>query len=292
MTAAPVALGPVTLTSPVLNAAGCLRVSRDLEDLVDLTALGAVVSPTLTLTAVPAAPGPRIVETPSGLVHPTVLDGPGLHGYLATDAPRLVGRGRRLVLSLAAGSLGDLAELARHAGAAPGVVAVELRLSPPGARGLGLLPVTEGYHAARAVAAVRSELPPGVALLAKLPAAPDRVVDLARACGEAGADAVTLVDAAPAYAVDPGTGGPWGDLDPAAWGLSGPALAPVALRCLAEVRRALPTLPVVACGGILTVEDARSRLAAGATCVQIGTGLLHDPTVVTRLAAALQEGSP
>ncbi|MDP9822859.1 alpha-hydroxy-acid oxidizing protein [Nocardioides massiliensis] len=281
-------LGAVRLRGPVVAASGCLRVTRTLEDLADLSALGAWVSPTVALASASSPPGPRWWGTPAGLVHPTSIEGPGISGLLAGDVPWFVARKVPVIVSVAAATLGDYAEIVRHAAAAPGVIGVELRLAPPGARGLGFHPVTEGFHVGRVVAAVRGELPPGCALLAKLPALPDKVVDLARAAVDAGADAVTLVDAAPAYAVDPATGRPpFPAFDPDRLSLSGPALLPVALRSVHQVRAALPQARIVASGGVRTGADVAAHLAAGASAVQVGTTLLRDPVAPQRLRTEL-----
>ena len=105
-------------------------------------------------------------------------------------------------------------------------------------------------------------------MLAKLRPDVSRIVEGARSCHEAGASAV-----------GEGRSG----------GLSGPAIAPVALRCVAEVHRSLPDLPTIGCGGVHDLRSANAYLDAGATSVQVGTALLHDPTTVARLRADLQE---
>ncbi len=281
-------MSALALRGPLVAASGCLRVTRTLEDLVDLSTLGAWVTPTVGLAAATGPSGRRLWETGAGLVHPTCLEGPGISGLLAGDVPWMVARKVPVIVSVTAATLGDYAELVRHAGAAPGVVGVELRVAPPGARDLGLVPVSEGFHVGRIVAAVRDGLPPGCSLVVKLPALPDRVVDLARAALDAGADALTLVDAAPAYVIDPATGRPpFGDVAASRLSLSGPALLPLALRCVHEVRVALPDAPVLAGGGVRSGADVAAFLAAGASAVQLGTVLLHDPVAPQRIHAEL-----
>ncbi len=102
------------------------------------------------------------------------------------------------------------------------------------------------------------------------------MVEGARACHEAGATAVVLGNAVPAAFADGRSGG-----------LSGPAAGAVSLRCVVAVARALPDVPVIACGGVHDVASARTYLDAGARAVQVGTALLHDPTTVARLRADL-----
>ena len=127
--------------------------------------------------------------------------------------------------------------------------------------------------------AVRGNLPGGIPVLAKLGHDPVRVVETARAVAGAGADAVVLGNALPALMPDGGPGG-----------LSGPAILPVALRCVADVRSALPDLTLVGAGGAASAADVRAFLDAGAVAVQIGAALLHDPTTAARIAADLGGG--
>ncbi len=128
------------------------------------------------------------------------------------------------------------------------------------------------------VSTVHRDLPRGVPVLAKLRSDLLRVAEHARAVLDAGADAVVVGNALPAAMPD---GRPAG--------LSGPAIRPLALRCLAEVLAAAPEASVIASGGIATAADARAVLDLGATAVQIGTALLHDPTTAARLVTELGE---
>jgi dihydroorotate dehydrogenase (NAD+) catalytic subunit len=258
-------LAGLTLASPVLVASGCGGTGRELEPFGPLDALGGFVTRSITLDPRSGAASPRIVETPSGLLH-AEGPSPGLEPFLATELPWLVRTGARVIVSIAGRSLGEYAELARRLGRAPGLAAIEVPVAG------------EPFQAANTVNAVQRDLPGGLPVLAKL--RPDllRVVETARAVLDAGAAALVVGDAQPAALPD---GRPAG--------LSGPAIRPVALRCVTEVRAALPEAEVVGGGGITTADDARSFLAAGAVAVQVGTALLHDPTTAARLAAELTE---
>jgi dihydroorotate dehydrogenase (NAD+) catalytic subunit len=271
-------LAGLALPSPVLVAAGCGGTGRELEPYGALEAVGGFVTRTITVAARPGGPMPRVVESPSGLLHAVGLPNPGLDHFLATELPWLVTRGVRVVVSIAGRSLGEYAELARRLGRSPGVAAVEVNLAEPDAPGAGLFDVREPFHAASVVAAVQRDLPRGVPVLAKLRCDPFRVVETARSVLDAGAGAVVVGGAFPAAMPDG-----------RAAGLSGPAVRPMALRAVAEVHAELPGATIVGSGGIRDAADARSYLAAGATAVQVGTALLHDPTTATRLVAELKE---
>ncbi len=264
------------LPNPVLVAAGCGGTGRDLAAYGGLASLGGFVTRSITLTPRAGGPTPRIVETPSGLAHAVDLQNPGVDQFLALELPWLVQAEARVFVSIVGRSLGDYAELARRLGRAPGLAGVEVNLSPPDAEPSGVFDVREPFHAASVVAAVRRDLPRGVPVLAKLRPDLVRVAETARVVLEGGADAVVVGNALPAAMIDGRSAG-----------LSGPAIRPVAVRCLTEVLSAVPDAPTIACGGIATAEDARAALALGAVAVQVGTALLHDPTTAHRLANEL-----
>lgn len=272
-----VELAGLTLPSPVMVAAGCGGTGRELAAYADLAALGGFVTRTLTQDPREGGRSPRVVETPSGFVNAIGLHNPGLDRFLTTELPWLAQQRARTFVSVAGATLGEYAELARRLGAAPGVAGLEVNVSVPDAKALGIFDAREPFQAARVVATVRKELPRGVLLAVKLAADPLRVVETARAAAEAGADALVLVNAVAALLPDGRPGG-----------LSGPAIRPVALRCVHDVHSALPEVPLVGVGGIGSAADVRAFLAAGATAVQVGSALLHDPTCAARIAAELE----
>ncbi len=271
-------LAGLTLANPVLVASGCGGTGRELASYGTLDAVGGFVTRSITVNARAGGPTPRIVETPSGLVHAVGLQNPGLDHFLATELPWLVQRGVRVFVSIVGRSLGDYAELARRLGRSPGVAGIEVNLAEPDALTSGVFDVREPFHAASVISAVHRDLPRGLPVLAKIRSDVVRVAEAARTVVDAGAAAVVVGGALPASMPD---GRPAG--------LSGPAIGPLALRCVAEVRAAVPDAQIVGAGGIVTADDARAFLAAGATAVQVGTALLHDPTTATRLVADLEE---
>jgi dihydroorotate dehydrogenase (NAD+) catalytic subunit len=262
--------------NPVLTASGCGGTGRDLAAYGDLGTLGGFVTRSVTRLARPGGEPPRLVESPSGLVNAIGLQNPGVEAFLRDELPSLVDSGATVVVSIAGHSLGEYAELARSVGRAPGVVAVEVNLSAPDPVGSGLFDAREPFQAASVVGSCRRDLAAGVVLLAKLRSDVGRVAETARAVVGAGADAVVVGNALPAAMPDGRPGG-----------LSGPAIRPQALRCVAEVARALPAANVVACGGIMDTADARAFLDAGARAVEVGTALFHDPTAAFRIAQQL-----
>lgn len=276
-------IGELMLPDPVLVASGCGGTGREIEPFLDLGALAAFVTRSVTLDARAGGPPPRAVETPSGLLCDTGLQGPGLHGFLATELSWLAQRRVRTVVSVSGETLGEYAELARRVGASPGVSAVEVNLGWPASGAAS----RDSYQASKVVAAVCRDMPRGIPVLAKL--APDvhGVVDVARAVVKAGADAVVVGHGLPGLAVDPRT------LRPALGGgggmLAGPAVNAVALRCLWDIHTVLPEIPLVGCGGVRSGLDALAMLAAGAQAVQVGSVLLGDPAAPRRIVAELRD---
>ena len=267
---------------PVMVASGCGGTGRELAAYADLVGLD-FVTRSITLDPRPGGPAPRIVETPSGLVNAIGLQNPGLEHFLATELPWLVRAGARVHVSIAGATMGEYADLARRLSRAPGVAGLEINIGAPDQVGESLFDVREPYHAASVVAAVRREFPGDLPVLAKLRPDLSRIVEGARGVTDAGATAVVIGNAVPAAMPDGRAGG-----------LTGPAIGPIALRCVAAVAAECPDVAVIAGGGISTTEDARRFLDLGARAVQIGTALLHDPTTVARVRAALtrEEDAP
>jgi dihydroorotate dehydrogenase (NAD+) catalytic subunit len=163
----------------------------------------------------------------------------------------------------------------------PGVTGLELNLAwPPESR-----VSADAHQVGRIVAAVCRELPAGIPVLAKVASEPSTVVEVGAAAARAGAAAVVVGHGLPGLALDPQTLRPRAGHDRSA--LTGPAVHPVALRCLWEVHRALPDVPLVGCGGVTTGRDALAMLAAGARAVQVGSALLHDPCAAHRVLEEL-----
>lgn len=276
-------LGELTLPNPLMVASGCAGTGRELEPFLDLAGLGALVTRSVTLDPRAGGPPPRAVETPSGLLADEDLQGIGLQGFLATELPWLAQHRVRTVVSIAGRNLGEWAELARRVGLSPGVAAVEVNLCWPPGSAAGRDP----YQAGKILAAVRHDMPRGIPVLAKV--APDvhHVVDVARAVVKAGADVVVVGHGLPGLALDPLTLAPALGSGPGT--LSGPAVHPVALRCLWEVHATLPDVHLVGSGGVRSGFDALAMLAAGARAVQVGTVVLRDPSAPLRILSELAD---
>jgi len=276
----------VRFATPVLTASGCAAAGRELAPFLDVAAIGAVVTKSVMLDPRSGRATPRMVETPSGMLNSIGLQGPGVDAFLSTDLPWLVEQGAQPVVSIAGGSLGEFAELARRVGAAPGVAAVEVNISCPNVENRGLVFACDPFQAARVVSAVRRGIPKDIPVLAKLSPDVTDIVVVAAAVMEAGATGLSMVNTTLGLAIDPVTLRP--ALGGVTGGLSGPAIRPLALRCVWQVHAAMPEVPIVGIGGIRTGFDALEFLAVGASAVQVGTVTFHDPSSPARVGEELR----
>ncbi|WP_242892116.1 dihydroorotate dehydrogenase [Actinomadura litoris] len=280
-------LGPLELPNPVLTASGCGGTGRELAQFSDLARLGAFVTTSVMPQARAGRPTPRVAETPSGLLTATGLPSPGVETFLERDLPWLIEQGVRTIVSVAGNSVEEYGDIASRLRNVPGVAAIEVNVACPNVEDRGRM---FGWHptaAASVVRAVRAYARPGLPVFAKL--APDvtDIVTIALACVDAGADGLTLINAMEGMAIDTGTLRP--ALTGVSGGLSGPAIRPVAVRCVYQVHAALPSTPIIGVGGVASGLDALEFILAGAGAVAVGTALFHDPAAGSRVLRELDE---
>jgi dihydroorotate dehydrogenase (NAD+) catalytic subunit len=272
-----VQLGSIRLPSPILVASGTFGYAREMEHLVDLSRLGAVIPKTITSQPRAGNRPWRTVETTAGLLNSIGLDNDGLEAFIAHHLPYLSKLACPVIVSIAGSSHGDFCAMAQRLGQESGIAALELNISCPNvAHGVDFGVNTEICR--RLIAGIREvcKLP----LIAKLTPNVTSIADIAKAAEDGGADAISAINTLLGMAVDwrgrrPMLGNIMG-------GLSGPAIKPVALRCVYQVARATK-LPVIGIGGIATIDDVMEFLVAGASAVQIGTANYYDPTVSMKL---------
>jgi dihydroorotate dehydrogenase (NAD+) catalytic subunit len=280
-------IGDTTLTNPVMTASGCAAAGRELAQFFDVAALGAVVTKSIMLDPRSGRPTPRMAETASGMLNSIGLQGPGIDGFLARDLPWLAQQQARAVVSIAGTTLGEYAELARRVGHSPAVAAVEVNISCPNVENRGLVFACDPQQAAKVISVVRRNTPRGIPVLAKLSPDVTDIVAVARSVVDVGADGLVMINTLLGLAIDPDTLRPV--LGGVTGGLSGPAIRPVAVRCVWQVHQAMPDVPIVGVGGIRTGYDALELMLAGATAVQVGTVIFHDPSAPVRVLRELRE---
>ena len=279
-------LAGVRLPNPVMTASGCAAAGRELHQFFDVAELGAVVTKSVMRGVRSGRPTPRMAETPSGMLNSIGLQGPGIDAFLEHDLPWLRSVGARAIVSIAGGDVAEFAELGARLAQEPGVAAVEVNISCPNVANRGLVFACDPTSSAAVVSAVRAVLPPPLPLLAKLSPDVTDIVEIAASCVAAGADGLTMINTLLGMSIDldrmrPRLAGVTG-------GLSGPAIRPVAVRCIWQVYAAmlagrLPLVPIVGAGGVRTGRDALELVLAGASGVQVGTVTFNDPGAPLRV---------
>lgn len=278
-----VEVGRLRLKNPLLAASGCFAYGSELPELAPASLFGAVVTKTILEARRPGNRPPRIVETPSGLINSIGLEGVGIDRYIEEKIPRLIGVDTKLVVSVGGHDVDEFARLARRLDTIERVDAIELNISCPNVDG-GTDFSTDPELAAATVCAVKRVT--GKPVWAKLTPNVTRIGLIGQACEAAGADALAAVNTFTGMAVDIETGTT--ALPRGLGGVSGPAIRPLALARVWELKKAV-RIPIVGIGGIATARDALEFLITGASAVQLGTVLYLDPrraeSVATELVA-------
>ncbi|MCW2523058.1 MAG: pyrD [Frankiales bacterium] len=278
-------LASFQLPNPVLTASGCAAAGRELGQFFDVAELGGVVTKSIMLKPRSGRPTPRMAETPSGMLNSIGLQGPGIDSFIANDLAWLKQAGARSVVSIAGHNTEEFVNLAKRLYNHP-IDLLEVNISCPNVESRGQVFACDPTASARVISAVRRAANPNVPIFAKL--SPD-VTDIgliARSVADAGADGISLINTLLGLVIDldtmrPALGGVTG-------GLSGPAIRPVAIRCVWQVHQAVPHLPLLGMGGIKTGADALQFILAGASAVSVGTAIFNDPHAPVRILAELQ----
>lgn len=265
--------------NPIWSASGCFGYGTELADFFPPSILGAVVTKGISLSPWKGNPPPRVVETPSGMINSIGLENVGVEKFISEKMPVLRGVGSRVVVNFLGHSEDEYEELAKRLGGLEGVDALELNLSCPNVNSGGLTFGANPKAAAEIVAKVKAHCA-NTPLLAKLSPNTGDIAAMARACEDAGADGISLVNTLLAMAIDVKTRRPI--LKRNVGGLSGPAIKPIALRMTYEAAKAV-SVPVVGLGGISTGEDVAAFMMAGASAVQVGTAAIADPMALPRI---------
>ncbi|MGI8535745.1 MAG: dihydroorotate dehydrogenase [Mycobacteriales bacterium] len=280
-------LAGVHFPNPVFTASGCAAAGQELDQFFDVAALGGVVTKSVMLDSRSGRPTPRMAETPSGMLNSIGLQGPGIEAFLEHDLSWLADRGARAVVSIAGGCVQDYAQLASRLRDRPGLAMVEVNISCPNVEDRGQVFACDPRAASGVVSAVRKNTAAGIPVFAKLSPDVTDIATIARACVDAGADGLSLINTLLGMVID--TTGMRPALAGVTGGLSGPAIRPVAVRCVWQVHQALPDVPLLGMGGIRTGLDALQFLLAGASAVSVGTTVFGDPTAPMRILAELSQ---
>jgi dihydroorotate dehydrogenase (NAD+) catalytic subunit len=271
----------IVLRNPVLAASGCYGYGADYRDFVDNASIGGFVTKSVTPLPRRGNPHPRVAETPSGMLNSIGLENSGIDHFLAHEWPTVRAEPCLVVLSIAAGTAEEYADMCAKAERAGGVRAIEINLSCPNVKEGGRTFGANPDAVRQILRGCREET--DAFLIAKLTPNADAVA-IAAGAEDGGADGLSLINTLLGMAVDPERRRPLVAMGMA--GLSGPAVRPIALAMVYRVCLAT-RLPVIGLGGIATWRDAAEFLLAGACAVQVGTALFANPRAMNEIIEGL-----
>jgi len=272
--------------NPVVLAAGTAGFGQEVEDVLDLAAIGGIATKAVSVAPRHGAPPLRVSEFAGGMINAIGLANPGLDAVRAEYLPwlRRAYPDTRVIVNVVGNSVEDFEIVVGGLDNVPGVDAFELNVSCPNVKAGGMEFGADPVALAALVRASRAQTarPIFVKLSPTLGAG---VVDAARVAVEHGATGLTLVNTMPGLVIDASRRTP--KIGFGTGGVSGPALLPLGLLATWRVRQALPGVPVIGLGGISTGNDAAQYLLAGASLVGVGTAALRDPRAPERIAREL-----
>jgi dihydroorotate dehydrogenase (NAD+) catalytic subunit len=284
MTNLSVKIGGLTLRNPVMTGSGTFGFGNEMAGIVDLERLGAVVVKSTSRELRVGNPTPRIVETPGGLLNAIGLQNGGIENYLSEKLPFLRQYDVPLIVNLVGYSVEDYVTLAERLTEAEGAEALEINISCPNVKH-GCDFAVDPKLTFELITALRKATP--LPLITKLSPNVTDVLPVARAAVDAGSDSLSLINTLLGTSIDPYRR--TFRLANITGGLSGPCVKPVALRMVWQVHQALPNVPLIGMGGIMTGLDAIEFLLAGATAIAVGTANFINPTATIQVLEELEK---
>ena len=273
----------VQFKNPVIPASGTFGYGREYEQFYPLSRLGGISVKGTTLGRREGNPGPRVAETPSGMLNSVGLQNGGVKKFLEYEMPNLVTRDTRIIANIAGATVEECAELASMLEGSA-VDLIELNISCPNVKAGGAAFGTDCTIAGQVTRAVRDAT--SKPLMVKLSPNVTSITDIAKSVEANGADAVSLINTLLGMRIDIKTGRPI--LKNNVGGLSGPAVFPVAVRMVWQVANAV-RIPVMGMGGVATWEDAVEIMMAGASAVQVGAAIFNDPYAPIKIIDGLEQ---
>ncbi len=266
-----VTIAGVEFKNPIITASGTFGFGREYGEFYDINVLGGICTKGLTLEKRQGNPGPRVAETPMGMLNSVGLQNPGLEDFLKDDLGYLQSLDTVVIVNVAGRTEEDYIAVAERI-SDTALPMVELNISCPNVKAGGMAFGIYPDSVERITKAVRAHC--RKPLIVKLSPNVASIADNARAAENGGADAISLINTLTGMAVD------WRArrtvLANRTGGLSGPAVKPIALRMVNEAYNAVK-IPVIGLGGIMTADDVLEFMVAGASAVQIGTANIFDP---------------
>jgi dihydroorotate dehydrogenase (NAD+) catalytic subunit len=279
-----VVIGKLRMVNPVMVASGCFGYGEEISKFYPLKSLGAIIVKGTTLEPRQGNLPTRMAETPSGMLNSIGLQNVGVDAFLREKMPFLRKAGVPVVVNINGRTVEEYAELAARLEGQPGIGALEINISCPNVKEGGIEFGSNPEVAARVVSAVRKATTH--TLITKLSPNVTSVKVIARACVDAGSDALSAINTVVGMAIDAQSRKPV--LRSVTGGLSGPAVKPIGLRVVYQVHQEVK-VPIVGMGGIVTGEDAVEYLLAGATAVAVGTANYLEPKAALNVVEGLKK---
>ena len=273
------------LDNPVIAASGTFGYGREFAEIYDINILGSFSIKGTTRLPRLGNPSPRIAEAPAGMLNAVGLQNPGVDAVIETELPELKRHFSKKVLANVSGfSIDDYTEVCARFDKEEQVALLEVNISCPNVHNGGMSFGTSPDAAAEVTRAVKAVTTKPVYM--KLSPNVTDIVSIAKACEDAGADGICLINTLMGMRIDPKTRRPI--LANTTGGLSGPAVFPVALRMVYQVYEAV-RIPIIGLGGISSARDVIEMMLAGATAVEVGAANLADPLACKKIIESLPE---
>lgn len=271
------------LRNPVIPASGCFGYGEEYAGVIDVQRLGAFVSKGITPERRAGNPMPRIIETPAGMLNAIGLQNPGIRGFVKKYPPMWESWTVPAIVNISAEAVEDYAMMATILDEVPAIAAIEVNVSCPNIARGGYCFGWDPQMSADVTRAVRAATTQPI--IVKLSPGATDIISVAQAVEAEGADAISLINTLVGMAIDVKHRKPL--LANHTGGLSGPAVKPIAVRMVYQVAAAV-RIPVVGMGGIMGLNDALEFFLAGASAIQVGTGIFVDPGLPIRLINELE----
>lgn len=270
------------MKNPVMTASGTFGYGLEFADLVNLEEIGGIIVKGTTLNPREGNDYPRMAETPHGMLNCVGLQNKGVDYFCRNIYPQIKDIRTNMIVNVSGSCPEDYAECAARINELENIPAIELNISCPNVRqgGMAFGVTTEG--ASQVVKAVREAY--NKTLIVKLTPNVTSIADIARSVEDSGADAVSLINTLMGMSIDIERRKP--RLSIKTGGLSGPAIRPVAVRCVYQVAHAVK-IPVIGLGGIMNAEDAIEFFMAGASAIELGTANFIDPAISVKVAEGI-----
>ncbi|MBE6764069.1 MAG: dihydroorotate dehydrogenase [Ruminococcaceae bacterium] len=282
MTDMRVKIAGVEMKNPIITASGAFGYGMEYNEFYDISLLGGISCKGTTVLERQGNPGPRIAETPSGMLNSVGLQNPGSEAFINTYLPWLRQRDITVISNVAGHSMDEYVEIVRRVSDA-NVDMVELNISCPNVKEGGMSFGTSCESVEAVVSEVRKVCKRP--LIVKLTPNVTDIGEIAKAAEAAGADAVSLINTLTGMRIDIRTRRPI--LKNNIGGLSGPAVFPVAVRMVRQVYKSV-NIPIIGMGGVATWEDAAEMMMAGAAAIQVGAALFRDPYAPLKIIDGLK----